>query len=203
MSPIILHINYFQCGDPARQKEYDFCFSRNQFSGYFSQIINYNGRMTYEDFFTETRYHPEAIHVLANLDIYFNETILLAQEIKEDEAYALTRWELYDLTPVPFEEYHNGVKAMHSQDVWIIRGGAKPVFGGFNMGVAGCDNRIAFELAQYYTVKNPSDKIQCIHKHQNDERNYSIPGKVDPPYLWVEVGGGAITPSMARFRRRR
>jgi hypothetical protein len=192
---INLFINYYKCDDPIRQKEYDYCLKRNKKSGLFNEIITFDGRMAYNDFFEHAGKYPNDINVLANLDIYFNDTILLAKEIGDDEAYALTRWEIKGSKIIPFERKHDGARAMHSQDVWIIRGKARAVNGNFNMGVPGCDNRIAYELNRQYRVLNPSDKIKCIHKHKDEKRNYTLKYRVPPPYMWVPVGGEAILPS--------
>ena len=209
MQKINLFTCYFQCGDDERQKELDFCFKTNKESGYFSEIINFSDRPTYNDFFKATQDYPSDINIFANADIYFNRTILHAKDIQETEAYALTRWELNEHSEVvSFEEMHQynaGAKAMHSQDVWIVKGIAKNVNGSFYIGVPGCDNRIAYELNKAgYTVKNPSNVIQCIHKHEESDRAYTMSGRVSPPYMWVEVGGVAITPrNQSRTRRGR
>jgi len=198
-----LFINYFKCNNPERKKEYDFCLKHNKNSGYFNEIIKFDGRITYSDFFDLTAKYQDDINVLSNLDIYFNETILLAKGIGDNEAYALTRWELDGRSIIPFEIKHSGVKGKFSQDVWIIKGKALPVNGNFNLGKPGCDNRIAYELSQHYTVTNPSDKIQCIHKHKEEARNYTLKGKIMPPYLWVEVGGGTVIPGRQQYFRAR
>ena len=204
---INLFINYFKCDDIERRKEYDFCLKHNKESGYFNEIIQFNGRITYSDFFEQTSKYPDDINVLSNLDIYFNDTILLAKEMTDNDAYALTRWEPKGRKIVPFERKHSGAQAMHSQDIWIIKGKARPVNGNFNLGVAGCDNRIAYELSLHYRVTNPSDKIQCIHKHKDEARNYTLKHKIMPPYMWVPVGEEAIRPGRQHqgrqhFRRR-
>ncbi len=199
---INLFVNYFDCGNPERQKEYKFCLKHNKNSGYFNEIITFDGRMTYSDFFEHTAKYPDDINVLSNLDIYFNETILLAKEIGDNDAYALTRWETKGRTLIPFEIKHNGAMAMHSQDVWIVKGKARPVNGNFNLGVPGCDNRIAYELSLHYRVSNPSDKIQCIHKHKEETRNYTLKHTVMGPYMWVPVGEEAVRPGRQHFRRR-
>jgi hypothetical protein len=196
MQKINLFISYFQCGDKERQKELDFCFKHNQESGYFSSIINFDNRPTYNDFFKATEDYPDDINVFANCDIYFNETIKLVSGMGNKDAYALTRWELEDGELVTFSEkhvYNNEAKPRHSQDVWVFNGAATRINGGFHIGVAGCDNRIAYEIMRAgYRLTNPSNNIQCIHKHESDERNYTVPegyrnGKVSPPYKWVEV----------------
>ena len=211
MIKVNLFVNYYNCGDKERQKELDFCKKHHKECGYFNEIINFSERPTYNDFFNATKAYPNDINIFTNSDIYFNDTILEVRKIKQNECYALTRWE-EDInkegkeTIVSFDSkhtYNKEAKSRHSQDVWVINGVARHVDGWFHIGVAGCDNRIAHELSRAtYDVINPSDVIQCIHKHKEVERNYNIPnnypnGKVPPPYKWVLVNG---TVKNKRFR---
>ena len=69
---INLFINYFKSDDPKSQKEYDFCLKHNKSSGYFNEIITFDGRMTYSDFFEQTAKYPDDINVLSNLDLFTN-----------------------------------------------------------------------------------------------------------------------------------
>ena len=204
MQKINLFISYFQCGDDDRQKELDFCLEHNKKSGLFHSIINFDKRPMYSDFFQRTKEHNECINVFANADIYFNDTINLVRLMSKNEAYALTRWEESDDGIISFEEkhtYNKEAKARHSQDVWVFNGSVdKYIYGDFHIGVAGCDNRIAYEIERAgYKLSNPSDVIQCIHKHKEESRNYNVPagyknGKVSPPYKWVNVGRGVEAP---------
>lgn len=194
MQKINLFINHFQCGDLERQKELDYCLNYNRDSGFFASIINFSERPMYSDFFNKTSEYPNDINVFANSDIYFNDTIKNVQGISQNECYALTRWELDGEEVVKFEEkhvYNKEAKARHSQDVWIFNGAVSGVYGDFHIGIAGCDNRIAHEISRRYQISNPSNSIQCIHKHKEESRNYNIPqgynGRVSPPYKWVEV----------------
>jgi hypothetical protein len=188
-----LFVNYFQCGDKERQKELDFCFNTNKDSGLFSEIINFSDRPTYNDFFEATKAYPEDINILSNSDIYFNETINLVREMGTKDAYALTRSELEEGEIVSFEDKHHynaEAKAKHSQDVWVFNGVPRGINGYFHIGRPGCDNRIAWEInAAKYVLSNPSDRIQCIHKHEESKRKYTMPDSVPPPYLWVGVIG--------------
>lgn len=192
MQKINLFINHFQCGDKERQKELDYCFNSNKESGLFSEIINFSDRPTYSDFFKATESYPNDINILANSDIYFNDTINLVQGIEKNKAYAITRSELEGDDIVTFEEkhqYNKEAKSKHSQDVWVFNGTVNNVIGNFNIGVPGCDNRIAYEISRRYQLSNPSNVIQCIHKHKEESRNYSIKRPIPPPYLWVGVDG--------------
>lgn len=187
-----LFINHFQCQDPERQKELDYCLKTNQDSGLFSEIINFDNRPTYNDFFAQTKNYPNDINIFSNADIVFNKTILLALEMDKKDCYALTRWEMDGDKIVPFEQkhdYNKEAKAKHSQDVWIFKGTTIQNIGGFYIGTRGCDNSIAHKLNNHYKVTNPHDKIQCIHIHANEKRNYTIAKAIPPPYMWVEIDG--------------
>ena len=192
---INLFINPYKADNKHRQAELDYCLDSNESNPLIDRIIPFPDRMTYSDFFNETANYPDDINILANTDIYFNETLELIKDIKENECYAITRSELNNGKVVRFEEkhaYNAEAKAKHSQDVWAFKGSVKNVFGNFNLGVPGCDNRIAFEIAKAYRIKNPCYQIQCIHKHSSQERNYNLPKGVTrilPPYKWVDPEG--------------
>jgi len=196
MININLFVNFYHCDDPIRQKELDFCLKTNSKSGLFNKIINFDGRVTYNDFFKESANYPNDINILANTDIYFNETINLVREMKENECYCITRWEEGEEGILRFKDHHgynNEAKEKYSQDVWVIKGKSKGVHGAFHLGVPGCDNRICyeFEMAKY-KVSNPCETIQCIHRHAEKERKYNIPSgyreRVPQPYKFVEPG---------------
>ena len=126
MQKINLFVNYYNCGDKERQKELDFCKKNHKECGFFNEIINFSERPTYNDFFNATKEYPNDINILTNSDIYFNETILEVRKIKQNECYALTRWEIDTDEEgkekiVSFESkhsYNKEAKARHSQDVW-------------------------------------------------------------------------------------
>ena len=212
MQKINLFVNYYQCDDLDRQKELDYCKKNHKESGYFNEVISFSERPTYNDFFNATKNYPNDINILCNSDIYFNETILEVRGIKQNEVYALTRWEEDidedgNLVLASFEQkhsYNNEAKSKHSQDVWVINGSARNINGYFHIGVPGCDNRIAHEFHKaYYDLKNPSDRIKCVHKHKDEKRNYKIPnnypnGRVPPPYKFVLVDG--VNQVKGRFR---
>ena len=194
---INLFVNYFQCGDKIRQRELDFCQEHHKNCGYFSSIINFDGRIRYDDFFEATQDYPDDINILANSDIYFNDTIKNVLNIRDRECYAITRSELKGEKIVPFEEmntYNREAKARFSQDVWVFKGAVKRVRANFHLGVPGCDNRVAHEISMAgYKVTNPCYKIECIHKHRSQERNYIIPEqyyqRVERPYKFIEPEG--------------
>ena len=129
----------------------------------FSVIRNFDNRPTYDRFFEVTKEYPNDINILANADIYFNDTIKLIQGIGKKECYALTRWEEEGEKIVPFETKHSYNKqahAKHSQDVWVFNGSVNIKGGNFHLGRPGCDNRIACIIHENgYSVTNPSNKL--------------------------------------------
>jgi hypothetical protein len=163
---------------PERQMEYDHVAQVN--ASRFARISTPDTRSFMALF---DLCDPRYINVIANADIIIENSVHL-HSIEDGEAWVLSRWEdgiLYD---------HRD-----SQDVWVVRGRPPQEFINalnFNMGVPGCDNRLAWELQQFYKVSNPSKTIRCHHHHASGIRSY---GKgrgqvkkevVPPPYLLVE-----------------
>ena len=190
-------INLFTCyfddhPDPKRQEELDFCLKRNVDLGVIDQIIRFDKRPKYNDFFYQTQNYPHDVNVFANADIFFNQTLEYARHIKHNWCFALTRWEHYKDQIIKFEERHldnRHAQAKHSQDVWIFRGVVKGVYGDFYTGIPGCDNRIAAEISRSYQLYNPCESIQAIHVHKDHKREYNIPkgspSKIPRPHKLV------------------
>lgn len=143
-------------------------------------------RPTYDTFFKRANEIGQEgdIVVIANTDIYPSAgSWSLIQRIGSDECYALSRWDEDDEGKVSHFE------RVDSQDIWVFRYPIRSnIQGGFNIGIPGCDNRIAHELNEAgYRVLNPSRDVKFIHRHNSGVRNY-IAGthSVPPPYLRVK-----------------
>lgn len=188
---INLFINYFDHSNSARKKEIEFCLEKNQENEYLHKIIivNRNERATYGDFFRAMKAYPKDINIIANADIYFDKTIQKADNIKQFQCYALTRWEDVNGTIMDFNQRHGRPSPPQwSQDTWIFRGSTTPEFYDnvkairskkhremipFSLGIPGCDNKIAALLKEKgFIVTNPSLSIKAIHKHLNPSRDY-------------------------------
>lgn len=202
-----LLINYFNHPNKLRAREIDLCLKRNVKNPHIDRIIVFTEsvlptnshkiteihilrRPTYQDFFDLTRdYDNNDVNVIANSDIYFNETFKAFDNINTNTCYALTRHEFLKGKIVDFFSANN-CPPHYSQDVWAFRGHVKvrncdrviaqnlrnnnfeeiP----FNLGVPGCDNVIANRLSSVYALKNPYSLIKCIHLHQEKTRpNYT------------------------------
>lgn len=200
---INLFLNSFTSDDRQRQSELDFCLKKNEDNPLIDNIIFlksiqedtvYN-RPTFSDFFKVMKSYPSDINIIANNDIYFDDTIQLAERINGREAYALTRWELtkrFDPTKreyvdviMFFNQRNLAAPPKSSQDVWIFRGGPNIEDANFGLGINGCDNKIAYLIKMSgYRLINPSYSIRCIHVHERPtiRNNYTVPR----PYLFIE-----------------
>jgi hypothetical protein len=184
---INLFSSYYTVENKRRQAEIDFCYQHNLRNPIIDGCYYFDkGRPTYQDFFKWMAEFPNDINILANSDIYFDETLALVNRLDHRTCYALTRWEERKGDIVEFDEAHKGTaKAMHSQDIWIFKGGPRVRGADFSLGQPGCDNKIAYLIMRAgYNVLNPSLSVHCIHRHANEEREYNLP-KVLPPYKWI------------------
>jgi hypothetical protein len=186
VTPVNLFVNYFEHPDPERQQEIDYCLQQNKANEYIDTVTLLDGRPSFNDFFDCME--ENAINIIANSDIYFDETIKLVENIRKDQAYCLTRWELVEGKLKSFKTRNRGMKPMHSQDVWIFRGKPKKIPENIHLGIPGCDNKIAWHLQRQYRLKNPSSQIRAIHVHAERRRNYNPHNGVEryhPPYKFV------------------
>jgi len=186
---INLFTNYYVDKSLPRQKEIDLCVRNNLNNPLINFIlIESQDRLKYDDYFRVVNNYTgsDDINIIANLDIYFDSTVQLVQQLPSKHAYALGRW---DLKADGTIKHSN---RCDSQDAWVFKGTINKVMGDFNLGLCGCDNRLAYELhAAGYTVINPSLSIKAIHAHASDIRNYKVKGRqrkqfqVPPPYATV------------------
>jgi hypothetical protein len=124
------------------------------------------------------------IFIIANTDIYFDESISYSRRfLSKQNIFALTRWDLLrDNSIVLYNKYL-------SQDTWIYKSKIEKNIGNFFLGQAGCDNRLLYELKQAgLTIKNPCFSIKSVHVHMSQYRiyhnnpNYKF---VEPPYDYI------------------
>jgi hypothetical protein len=179
--PLNLFVQYYQQDNPERQKEIDACSKLNHSLKHFNKVFSLTERLTYKQIFELTNDYADCINVISNSDIYFNETILFSRFMREDDCYALSRWDYQE----------NGLAVLFdrkdSQDAWVFNGAVKKIQdGNYNLGTAGCDNRIAWELKQAgYNVLNPSKTIHSIHLHLSNHRTYKSIDRISEPYHFI------------------
>ena len=212
-----LLIDYYKNPYPERAAELDFCFLENTNSKEFDYIhifkssplpegyppnktiINeVSARLTYQYYFDYAKNNipEEDIIILSNSDMFFDESISLIKELNlSNKVLVLTRfcpyhghWIDNNNNVIPYGNQER------SQDVWIWKNplDTKNIDFNFNIGVLGCDNKIAYQLHQAsYQVWNPSYSIICYHKHKerddNRDRYAYMPKQWLPgPYMMVE-----------------
>lgn len=184
-----------------RSNEFKFCLEKNSENPYINKIlllcensfptfsyrkvevINLGYRPTYNDYFTIASQRDSDITIISNLDIYFNNTLEKLKNLKENEVYALSRWEDNGKNPLKLFDRSD------SQDTWIYKGKIKDVNANFQLGRLGCDNRIAYEFKKAgYIVKNPAKEIQCCHVHREirpENGGHDKSETVPPPYHYI------------------
>ena len=135
-------------------------------------------RPTYNDFFKFiNRFTPNDINIIANSDIYFDNTIGYCKFINDNDCFALSR---YEETII-----HDDPKV--SQDVWIFKNKIRDVDGNFNLGHFGCDNKIAYEIKKAgYDILNPCLDIKSHHVHKSSRTWQDTQQQLPQPHLYVE-----------------
>jgi len=135
----------------------------------FQQIFDYVNEVTKDD----------DINIVANSDIFFDEEGIEIAKLLLDpnDCWALTRW---DAVTGEF------MGRRDSQDSWFFRGKVKPGNYDFQIGMPGCDNKLAYELQQAgYNISNPSLTILTFHLHKGEERSWHGKPQVPQPYLLI------------------
>lgn len=194
-----LFTTYYEPRNEARRQELDLCLQMNCQAFDSVTILTegpgrpawFNGlgdnwgiRPQYANAILSASHAGDGVVVIANSDIIIPQSSLeqIDCNLRPNEAYALTRWDITE----------NGIRLfdrVHSQDVWAFRGPPKPNIGGdYFFGVPGCDNRFAYELqAAGYEVLNPSRDIRTYHLHLSGYRPGNKPeNRVPGPYLFVK-----------------
>ena len=116
--------------------------------------------------------------VLANSDIYFDESLAKIPLDMSGRAFALMRWEMR--ANVSRTEFRPRVDA---QDAWIFEGGLLLPLASFEMGRLRCDNRLVQILKDSgIRVSNPAIDIRSFHVQEDTRRSYrnkdAVPGSI-------------------------
>ena len=142
-------------------------------------------RALYRNLLTRKQTGSDVV-VIANADIYFDETISLSEHVQLGQVLCLTRAEQR-----PFDEglYWPEAETALSHDAWIFRPPLN-VAGEYEFGRPGCELRFAGECEKAgYVLHNPCRHIHAIHHHVSGMRTYTAfgPLHVSGPYAHVYV----------------
>lgn len=141
-------------------------------------VLVTENRPTYKDFMDLFEY--DTVNIIANSDIYLDETIGYVQDLIFNHCWALCRW---DVNADGSSTHYNHCD---SQDTWIFYSQVPRELkarSNFNLGIPGCDNSIAHQIETCgYIVSSPSLTIRTHHLHLSGIRNYTREQTVPPPY---------------------
>ena len=192
---IILFTPYYKAKHSERQAELIYCLKKNiqcdkiqkiilvidddhipEVESPKIEIVKIDARLTYLDWveLTEQKCQNQ-ISILANTDIYFDESITRIREIFAADTQAFVALSRYEKKA----ENQTLHKSPHwSQDVWAISGDFKFTESFKNslkisLGVPRCDNKIAYLFAIHGApVYNPCHHIKTVHVQESQLRYY-------------------------------
>jgi len=164
---INLYVNYYSDPVPQRKSELEFCYTQNKKNSHIDNIllVKPESRTKFSDFLAmiNTTSKDDDVNIIANSDIYFNNSIVHALKIHNNHVYALSRWN-------KTRKGLTRVRAIGSADVWIFKG-KKDIYSDFSLGYWGCDGRFGHEIIKAgYQLYNPSLTIKSIHIHTSHIR---------------------------------
>jgi hypothetical protein len=209
---MILLTGFYEDADPARRGELLDCLRRNVENEHLDEIhlfaegtlqvdrllkvyplladakirlIPKGRRVTYRDLFAHANNQPPGRRVIiANADIFFDETLgRLDGYDLSGKLLCLSRWDVWPDGSAHFFEHPA------SQDAWVFQTPVRDFFCDFNLGLPGCDNRLAWEAAQAGLVlSNPSRSLRARHLHLSGVRRYSERQRLAGPTRPVPAG---------------
>jgi len=201
----ILLTSYYKDKSSVRQRELEVCMKMNKQNKSIDKIYVFlegraedfptlrgekivvieGPRPTYKMFFdfANSISNEEDVLIIANTDIFYDNSLDLCKTMGGNDCYALSRYHLNEDGTI---KLHN---EKYSQDTWIFKGKIRvPNYCDFFLGMRGCDNRIAYEIrAAGYNIMNPAYSIISIHYHISDLHNYTKDDLIPKPYLPVEL----------------
>lgn len=132
-------------------------------------LINIRPTFQYLIDYINTFIQINHINVLANTDIFFDDSILLSKNMNTNNFYCITR---HELDGNLFSDSRiDDTKFKASQDVWIWKEECKLYDCDFYLGFPGCDSALACKAKHIgYKVKNPCLSIKVTHNHKSDIR---------------------------------
>jgi hypothetical protein len=220
---MILMIGFYADADPARRGEFLECIRRNTANTHIEEIVifvedettsaavrerfpvlghakirllEYGRRIRYSQLFKYANLHLKGtIFIVANADIFFDETLaLLEEEPLGGRMLCLSRWDQAADGTIRHFEWPD------SQDAWIFETPIPPIAADFCLGKPGCDNRLAYEAERAgLVVLNPSRSVRARHLHNTAVRHYTPCERLDGPIRLVPASFLEAPASVARL----
>lgn len=161
------------------EKEYDYSWIQDNPNYHKIKLISTKERLSYKQAFDYSNdLSSNDIIILANSDIYFDDTLSHINSVDLDNTFlGLSRHEIKE------GELEINKNPSVTQDVWIWKPPLqikdipenKDYFeDGIQLGIWGCDNRILKIVSDSgYKIRNIGRDIRCIHNHKDDLRTWS------------------------------
>jgi hypothetical protein len=127
------------------------------------------GRQTYADFVkVANQYCDGQLVVLANTDIYFDETLAFLHSVETSgRIYVSTRREV-GMGGRSLWSYHQ-----QASDAWVIEAPIQGVDLNIQLGKMGCESLFLGRMLRAgYAIENVSFDLKCYHLHLTAKRNY-------------------------------
>ena len=134
------------------------------------KLIQHGKRVTFKDLFAYANRQPRGTTVIiANADIFFDCTLgRLERYSLNGKLLCLSRWDVQPDGSANFFEHPS------SQDAWIFETPIVTFNCDFQMGLLGCDNRLAWEADHAgLELSNPGRTVRANHLHVSQVRNYT------------------------------
>lgn len=183
-----IHVLYDTAKDTAKDNLiYDFLLQNN------ITITHIHGRPTYEFCFSIANTYPRGTRILlANADIYFNDTLTHLVDFDFKNVFiALTRWDVQKNGSISMRYTDKGKQNQCSQDTWIFTTPLLQFKSDFCIGTQHCDGKIAFQAHKAgLKVMNPCFTIQSCHLQLSNIRNYALQPfskKITKPVPWCHL----------------
>lgn len=136
-------------------------------------------RPTYADLITAANNDPSDITLIANSDVYFDNSVSLLNNLNmKNKFMALSRWEMRDIETLITNPHG-------TQDGWgfLSPFRTRTASCNFPFGAPGCDNRIVSIAEEAkYKIFNPCLDVRLRHIHSTSS-SYTVP-TVEGPYGW-------------------
>jgi len=203
---IRLCVQYYIDPDAKRQEEIDFCIRNNIANRAIDQMlvikskhtkfpensdkvqfVELEERPTYWQIFKILAQYDDAVNIIANTDIAFDDSINHVRNLQCPDFLALNRWEL----KVPLQ-LSSAVPPvfLDAYDVWIWRGRFHTQLTekdfSFTLGVPACDNRVNYLFhTSGYRLCNPCAFVKAYHVHNTNIRRYLDKPRIPGPYCFA------------------
>ncbi|HEU0252643.1 MAG TPA: hypothetical protein VFR12_06380 [Pyrinomonadaceae bacterium] len=134
------------------------------------KLVQHGRRVTFKDLFDYANRQPGGTQaIIANADIFFDGTLARLKGYSlQNRLLCLSRWDMQPDGSANFFDHPS------SQDAWIFETPIVPFKSDFQMGLLGCDNRLAWEADHAgLELSNPSRTVRANHLHVSQVRNYT------------------------------